>query len=249
LGVIYLYTNHTSPWTVVYYLAGSFVIISSVDVVRLRVPRFARFYERVLGFLMRESEKQSINGVVWYILGCMFVLSVYPIDIAVVSILILSWCDTTASIFGRLYGPRTPRLPQNLPIPLPSFSKRRPRTLNLPIPFASRKSTAGFLAAAVTGSLIAAGFWGLLAPAGETPPGRESLLLLNESGATTTNGVDLWKAVTNLGVVSIISGFVAGVSEAIDVGSMDDNLTLPIISGGILYVCFKWFGYLVGVTA
>lgn len=60
-----------------------------------------------LGFLMRESEKvpcpyldgmililmmncptqQKTNGVIWYLMGCIFVLTFYPEDIATVSIL------------------------------------------------------------------------------------------------------------------------------------------------------------------
>lgn len=58
----------------------------------------------------------------------------------------LSWSDTTASVFGRMFGAQSPKLPAHVP--------------GLPfLPFAKRKSLAGFLAAAVTGFGIAAGFW------------------------------------------------------------------------------------------
>jgi diacylglycerol kinase (CTP) len=36
---------------------------------------------------MRESEKTKLNGVIWYLIGVIFVLSVYPRDVAVISIL------------------------------------------------------------------------------------------------------------------------------------------------------------------
>jgi diacylglycerol kinase (CTP) len=76
---------------------------------------FARLYERCVGFLMRDSEKvrfflvlssfaprlllifkcvlmsfcaqTKVNGVIWYIIGVNFALLVYPLDIAVVAIL------------------------------------------------------------------------------------------------------------------------------------------------------------------
>lgn len=55
--VIPLYTSHTSPRRVVQVLSVAGAVISSVDYVRLRSPRFAVIYEKFLGFLMRESEK------------------------------------------------------------------------------------------------------------------------------------------------------------------------------------------------
>jgi diacylglycerol kinase (CTP) len=47
---------------VVLALSGALGVIAPVDAVRLRAPRFARFYERCLGFLMRESEKVCTQG-------------------------------------------------------------------------------------------------------------------------------------------------------------------------------------------
>lgn len=112
--VIPLYTSHTSPRRVVQVLSVAGAVISSVDYVRLRSPRFAVIYEKFLGFLMRESEKVCLqhseghrhlkcvtlqhktNGVIWYLLGCVFVLSIYPLDIAVISILM---CVLLCSLF------------------------------------------------------------------------------------------------------------------------------------------------------
>jgi len=194
---------------------------------------------------MRESEKKTVNGVVWYILGVNFVLSVYPRDVATVSILILSWADTAASTIGRLFGSRTPRLPACVPF--------------FRIPFAPRKSLAGFLAASITGACIAIGFWGWIAP---LCPGNEQggLTWSWDNGVPAITSLDWirshldteglgsmlsriptggWSGLTALGVVS---GLVSGVAEALDVGSVDDNLTLPIISGGCILAFFKFLG-------
>jgi diacylglycerol kinase (CTP) len=67
-------------------------------------------------------------------------------DIAVVSILILSWADTAASTIGRLWGRYTPPLPRRIPY--------------LGLRFAPRKSTAGYAAAWITGGLITSAFLG-----------------------------------------------------------------------------------------
>jgi hypothetical protein len=54
--VLWLWKDGSAERVVV-ALSGALAIIAPTDVVRLRVPRFARIYESVLGFLMRESEK------------------------------------------------------------------------------------------------------------------------------------------------------------------------------------------------
>lgn len=68
-------------------LSTALVSVFTIDLARLRFPAFAELWEVYLGFLMRESERQKINGVVWYLVGVIFVLSFYPRDVAVVSIL------------------------------------------------------------------------------------------------------------------------------------------------------------------
>lgn len=210
---LYLYHAEHDPHVVVYALGATLLVILPLDILRLRSSRFERLYERVVGFLMRESEKQATNGVIWYLIGAIFVLTVYPLDIAVVSIVILSWADTAASTFGRLWGRYTPPLPRTLPI--------------LRLPLAPRKSLAGFLAGSLTGGAIAAGFWGWFAPtvrAAELGP------------SSFPAEIRRWIC---LGIVGTVSGLVSGVAEALDLGSLDDNLTLPIISGGCIWGLFR----------
>ncbi|KAJ7842791.1 hypothetical protein B0H14DRAFT_3456535 [Mycena olivaceomarginata] len=80
-------TPSIAPRTVTVVLWSALAVIAPTDVVRLRVPAVERVYERLLGFLMRESERTGTNGTLWYILGCNFALTFYPIDVATVSIL------------------------------------------------------------------------------------------------------------------------------------------------------------------
>ncbi|KZT01567.1 uncharacterized protein LAESUDRAFT_730986 [Laetiporus sulphureus 93-53] len=218
---LYLYVSNGSARNVVVVLTAGLAIIVPCDILRLRSAQFERVYERAVGFLMRESEKKSTNGVIWYILGVIFALSVYPLDIAVVSILILSWADTAASTFGRLWGSRTPSLPRRLPI--------------LGLPLATRKSLAGFIAAALTGAFTAIGFWGWVVPTFGTES-RYHWIGRATANHGSSESVGGW---FGLAVLGVVSGLISGVAEALDLDSLDDNLTLPIISGGCLWGFFK----------
>lgn len=234
---IYLYIFHGDVKSVVLSLWTALAIIVPADILRFRYPSFERLFERFLGFLMRESEKESSNGVIWYILGVNFALTFYPQDIAVVAILILSWADTTASIFGRLWGSKTSRLPAHTPV--------------LRLPLAPRKSVAGFIAAAVTGAFIAICFWGWIAPLQHSNielswswnDGARSLSTMTFMGYShhTLPIIIGW---IKLGAIGIFSGLVSGVAEALAIGSLDDNLTLPIISGACIWGFLKFLQFL-----
>jgi len=175
--------------------------------------------------------------VIWYILGVVFALVFFPLDIAVVSILVLSWADTSASTFGRLWGKKTRALPRSF----------------LGLPFAPRKSFAGFVAASLTGALTAVAFWGWFSPLVDRPVSWTWLDGFSASSATrdyTLNGVKQGQGSLNfggwvgLGIIGVFAGLVSGVAEALDLGSVDDNLSLPIISGTCLCGLFKLFGYI-----
>ncbi|KAG6902097.1 hypothetical protein C0995_004449 [Termitomyces sp. Mi166 len=238
-GTVYLYMTNGDVKTVIFLLWTALAVIIPADILRLRSPGFERIYERCLGFLMRESEKKTTNGVIWYILGVNFVLTFYPLDVATVAILILSWGDTAASTFGRLYGSRTPPLPSRTPI--------------LRLPLAPRKSFAGFIAATITGAAIAFGFWGLVAPVrGDLTWTWDTGVLASPSAPAsilpalgiTGSGLAGAGGLLGLGWISGVAGFVSGVAEALDLGSLDDNLTLPIISGGCILGFLKLLGLL-----
>lgn len=226
-GTLYLWHTQATPDIVIVSLWSALCIIAPADYIRFRSKRFAKLYERFLGFLMRDSEKDSVNGVIWYILGVNFALTFYPLDVAVVAILILSWADTAASTIGRLWGSKTPRLP----------------TRFMGLPFAPRKSLAGFIAACVTGAAAAIGFWSFNAPMRPYPG---DITWTWESGVQALANSPIPPEYTfslngalGLGIIGAFAGIVSGVAEALDLNSLDDNLTLPIISGGCLFAFFK----------
>lgn len=217
-----LQTTQITPW-----LLGLLVPIASVDVLRHRSPRFNAVYVRYLGALMRETEVDGYNGVIWYLLGAYVALKFYPKDVGVMSILLLSWCDTAASTFGRLYGRYTIRLRRG-------------------------KSLAGSLAATCTGILTAWYFWGWLAPRTGPFPNDPVDGFMFRGVLTLPAPLRTWlgwsteastiTGTTAMTVMSVCTGFIASFSELVDVFSWDDNLTIPLISSAGLWLFLKAFG-------
>ena len=223
--VVWLYLSGTQTWSVCPYLMAALVPIAAVDVLRHHYAPFNRFYVKALGAFMRESEFDGYNGVIYYLLGAWTVLYFFPKDVGVMGTLLLSWCDTAASTFGRLYGRYTPRLRRG-------------------------KSLAGSSAAFLVGVGTAAWFWGWLAPSSGPFPGDETFMFtgalhlpvsiakaigLTPAQATISGGLAL-------GVVSLWSGFVAAASEVVDLFGWDDNLTIPVLSGLGIWGFLKVFG-------
>jgi diacylglycerol kinase (CTP) len=181
---------------------------------------------------MRESEVSGYNGVIWYLLGAFIVLRFFPKDVGVMGVLLLSWCDTAASTFGRLYGRYT-------------ISLRR------------GKSLAGTLAAWLMGVMTAAAFWGWFVPTiGAFPDDPENAFMFtghlnlvpdsvrnligwNPSDASSGSIITGPLA---LGVMSVVSGIIAAGSEMIDLFGWDDNITIPVLSGVGLWGFLKVFG-------
>ncbi|KAG9189016.1 diacylglycerol kinase (CTP) [Alternaria panax] len=223
---IFLYCTGTQTSQIHNVLLTMLIPIALTDVIRHRYWQVNRFYIRCLGALMRESEVDGYNGVISYLLGAWIVMRFCPKDIAVMSILLLSWCDTAASTFGRLWGHLTPRVGKG-------------------------KSLAGSIAACITGVITAVVWWGWLGPLysdynhGEhafafqgaltlPPQMRDALALAPKEGSMT----GYWA----LGAMSLASGVIASASEAIDVFGWDDNLTIPVLCGAGLWGFLWIFG-------
>ena len=207
---------------------SALIPIATVDYLRHTYAAFNRFYIRILGAFMRESEVAGWNGVIWYLLGTWIVLGFFPKDVGVVGVLLLSWCDTAASTVGRAYGRYTPRLRRG-------------------------KSLAGTLAAAVVGTATALMFWGWLAPKIGTFPDDPENAFMFRGFLTLPPPIKSWFGLTSteavlggqsaLFLMSLVTGIVGAASEVVDIFSWDDNLTIPVLSGAGLWGFLKIFGY------
>ncbi|KAA8646430.1 hypothetical protein EYZ11_000286 [Aspergillus tanneri] len=227
---LHLYSRGIQTLQITPWLFSALVPVAVTDVIRHRSETVNKFYIRCVGALMRETEVSGYNGVIWYLLGAYTVLRFFPKDVAVMGVLLLSWCDTAASTFGRLYGRYT-------------FSLRK------------GKSFAGTLSAFFVGAITAAAFWGYFVPyVGTFPNDPEGsfmftgrIILIPDS----IKGLVGWTANTSravitgplaLGVMSVVSGLVAAGSEFVDLFGWDDNFTIPILSGIGLWSFLKVFG-------
>lgn len=212
--VVWLYVGGTQTSSVPPYLMSALIPITFTDWLRHKSTTVNKFYVRALGALMRESEFAGWNGVIFYLLGAWSVLYFLPKDLGVMSVLLLSWCDTAASTFGRLWGRYTPRLRRG-------------------------KSLAGTLAAFLVGIATSYFFYGWLVQSIGPMPGDENFMfkgtLSLPSSVSSALGLTQSQATIGgslaLGVMGIWSGFVASTSELIDIFGWDDNLTIPILSG------------------
>lgn len=137
---IYLYTRGFDYTKIASVLSIAFFAILLLDIIRLNFHGFNWLYCKFVGMLMRPSEINKLNGVLYYILGLIFCFGFFQKDICLITVMLLSWSDTAASTFGRKYGHLTPKIARN-------------------------KSLAGSLAAFVVGVISVYLTYGVLLPA------------------------------------------------------------------------------------
>lgn len=106
---LYLYTRGINLKEVTPVLVGMAAFIGTFDFLRLRNKALNKRYCRYMGCMMRESEINGVNGTIWYLGGLILVFSFASKDVALMSVLLLSWADTAASTVGRAYGYLTPK--------------------------------------------------------------------------------------------------------------------------------------------
>lgn len=146
-----------------------------VDFIRNKVPAVNDLVIKVMGPLMRRSEREGVTGLPFYALGISLALFFFSRDIAIVSSMFLVFSDPLSSFFGVLYG-KDKILPN--------------------------KSLQGAVAGFFTCYLIT----------------------LFYAMNTTTTG-------THLLVFSIVAGVIGAASELVSAFNIDDNLTIPVLSG------------------
>lgn len=175
LGLFLFVTSEKSQkfWAVAVLVIA--IIGFIVDFVRNKSPFVNNLVLRVMGSLMRRSEKEGVSGLPFYALGISLALFFFSRDIAIVSSMFLVFSDPLSSFFGVLYG-KDKILPN--------------------------KSLQGAVAGFFTCYLIT----------------------LFYAMNTTTLG-------THLLFFAIVSGVIGAASELVSAFNIDDNLTIPVLSG------------------
>lgn len=146
-----------------------------VDFLRKKNRMMNAFILKLMGPLMRRSEREGVSGLPFYALGCSLALYFYERDIAILAIMFLVFSDPISSFFGVLYG-KDKILPN--------------------------KSLQGAVAGFFTCYLIC---------------------LFYTMNISTIG--------THILMFSIISGLIGAASELVSAFNVDDNLTIPVLSG------------------
>lgn len=163
----------TQVWALIALGAAAFSV--TCDLLRVRFRPLNIIVLKIMGPLMRRSEREGISGFPFYALGMSLSLFFYQRDIAVLSIMFLVFSDPLSSFFGVLYGK----------------DKIMPN-----------KSLQGAVAGFFTCYLI-------------------TLFYVINS---TTLGVHIL-------VFSLLAGIIGAASELVSAFNVDDNLTIPVLSG------------------
>lgn len=87
-----------------------FSITLLVDLLRVFSPAFNKFFLSMLRPILREHEAETdckklvFTGSTCLLFSCIFCIFLFPKEIAVMAILILTICDTTAALVGKNFG-------------------------------------------------------------------------------------------------------------------------------------------------
>ncbi len=83
-----------------FFLTVVLIIFIEIEFVRIewskKIPFFWRFY--------REREKEAIGGGVFFLMGAIIAISVFDKEIASAAILMTTFGDMAAAIFGKAFG-------------------------------------------------------------------------------------------------------------------------------------------------
>jgi diacylglycerol kinase (CTP) len=105
--VLYLYHLGISQKTAFLLCLVTTTFVLGIEACRFYLPAFNHFILSVLSAFSRSKETKNLTGSFYFILGIDFCIALLPIRLAVLAILLASWCDPIASLSGRLFGKYT----------------------------------------------------------------------------------------------------------------------------------------------
>lgn len=105
IGFFYWFnTKELTLWIIVIL----FSITLTVDLLRYYSPSFNKFFLSILRPILRDHEADSkkivFTGSTCLLFSCILCIYFFPKEIAVMAILVLTICDTTAALIGKNYG-------------------------------------------------------------------------------------------------------------------------------------------------
>jgi len=103
LGLLSLYFVLNRDLALLFY-AGLFLLVLTVDLIRLNVPSLNRFVLTKFSSFIRANEEHRLTGTAPYVLGIGLSLFLYRTDIAAAAICFLAFGDVAATTIGERYG-------------------------------------------------------------------------------------------------------------------------------------------------
>ncbi len=76
----------------------------AMDYLRINSPQISFFYNKYLGTITRDFESNSLTGASYVFISSCLIIFLFPNNIAISSLLIMSISDSMASIIGKKYG-------------------------------------------------------------------------------------------------------------------------------------------------
>ncbi len=171
-----IYYFYATKKTAIIIIAFCTALMLIAEMLRLFGPRCKKLYWKIFGWLTRSYEEKFITGATFLYISSLFVIIVFPKNIAVISLLFLTFGDSSACLVGSLIG--------------------RIKTIG-------NKTLEGSIAFFVFA--IIATFW--------------------------VPGIPFY--------IKIIGALSATFTEVFAIKKIEDNLTIPIVSGFVMYFFFN----------
>lgn len=102
----YKYVFHYNQRQMFILLLGALIISLTIELYRLNIRSFHRFFHRFFGMLLRRHEINDFTGATFLIFSSLLCVTFFKPEIAFLSIAFLSVGDTFAAIVGMSLGKR-----------------------------------------------------------------------------------------------------------------------------------------------
>jgi len=95
---------YSSKTTTLVFLGVMILLALGVELVRLRWDLFSKYFNKLLGNLLRQSEQSGLTGATFLFIGAFITILVFDKSIALIALLMLIISDAMAALVGKFWG-------------------------------------------------------------------------------------------------------------------------------------------------
>ena len=99
LSILYFSKEYILPFLILIS-----ILLPVLDYLRRKNKFIKEYYNFLFSIVTRPNESQKLTGGSWVFIGSSLTLILFPEDIAIVSLFVMSLSDSTAAIIGIKYG-------------------------------------------------------------------------------------------------------------------------------------------------